>query len=66
MTVFKVYELDGHFFYSVDSSDLKKALRTLWNTFGDTIRYDIVLSKKGGHNVEHSSKRGSRRQLRIV
>lgn len=42
MTVFKIYEYDGFFFYSIKTNDLKKAVRMLFKTFGDKIKYDIV------------------------
>lgn len=46
MTVFKVYELDGHFYYRVNTMNLQRALNALWNTFGDKIRYDIIVNRK--------------------
>lgn len=42
MTIFKVYEYDGFFFYKVETTDLKRAVRMLWKTFGDKIKYDVV------------------------
>lgn len=42
MTIFKVWDYDGCFYFSVDTKDLKKAVRMLWKTFGDQVRYDVV------------------------
>ena len=42
MTIFKVYELDGFFFYSVKTNDMVKAVRMLWKVFGDKVRYDVI------------------------
>lgn len=42
MTVFKVYDLDGYFFYKVNTKDLQRACRSLFRLFGSKVRYDIV------------------------